>query len=357
MNEDLSRSVGSLPRLYGDRTRWALIETDSITLMNQLPESCIDAVVTDPPYGLAFASASWDGGSGNRSLSRGDGFQEFSRDWGMAVMRVLKPGGHLVSFGAPRTVHRLVAGLEDSGLEIRDQLLWLYSSGMPKSRRMDAGLGTALKPAYEPIVLARKSLARRAGRSVSTTTNLDLYGVGAMNIDAVRRPRPASDGETIGYWPANVVLGHSDAGTPTCSPDCAVQLVDSLRSTSQPLSRIFYASKASRSEREAGLDDLPKSSRPVFSDRGNSRARGNIHPTVKPLDLMRWLVRLVALPGAVVLDPFAGSGSTGCAVLQAGERRQFVGIESQAEYTRIARARLRHFAAETASSKARMGAK
>ena len=107
----------------------------------------------------------------------------------MAVMRVLKPGGHLVSFGAPRTVHRLVAGLEDSGLEIRDQLLWLYSSGMPKSRRMASGLGTALKPAYEPIVLARRPLARQSGRVVSTTANLDSYGVGAINIDATRQPR------------------------------------------------------------------------------------------------------------------------------------------------------------------------
>lgn len=357
MNEDLSRSAGSLPRLYGDRTRWALIETDSIALMNQLPEDCVDAVVTDPPYGLAFAGASWDGGSGNRSLSRGEGFQAFSQDWGMAALRVLKPGGHLVSFGAPRTVHRLVAGLEDSGLEIRDQLFWLYSSGMPKSRRMDGGLGTALKPAYEPIVLARKPLARQSGRAVSTTTNLDIYGVGAMNIDATRQPRRTSDGETVGYWPANVVLGHSDACTPTCSPDCAVRLVDSLQATTHPLSRIFYSAKSSRREREAGLGALPKSNSPVFSDRGTSRARSNIHPTVKPLDLMRWLVRLVALPGAVVLDPFSGSGSTGCAVLQAGGQRQFVGIESQPDYTRIARARLRHFAEETASNEARKNAK
>lgn len=357
MNEDLSRSAGSLPRLYGDRTHWALVETDSITLMNQLPEDCVDAVVTDPPYGLAFAGASWDGGSGNRSLSRGEGFQAFSRNWGMAAMRVLRPGGHLVSFGAPRTVHRLVAGLEDSGLEIRDQLLWLYSSGMPKSRRMAGGLGTALKPAYEPIVLARKPLARQSGRVVSTTANLELYGVGAMNIDAARRPRPDSDDKAVGYWPANVTLGHSDACTPTCSPDCAVRLVDSLQATTLPLSRIFYASKASRFEREAGLDDLPKSNRPVFSDRGNSRARSNIHPTVKPLGLMRWLVRLVALPGAVVLDPFAGSGSTGCAVLQAGERRQFVGIEREPGYTLIARARLRHFALESTSDEARKDAK
>lgn len=357
MNEDLNRSADILPSLYGDRTRWALIEADSITLMNQLPENCVDAVVTDPPYGLAFAGARWDGGSGNRSLSRGEGFQAFSRDWGMAAMRVLKPGGHLVSFGAPRTVHRLVAGLEDSGLEIRDQLLWLYASGMPKSRRMVGGLGTALKPAYEPIVLARKPLARRGGRSVSATTNLDLYGVGAMNIDAARQPRLENDGESVGYWPANVALGHSDACTPTCSPGCAVRLVDSLQASSLPLSRIFYSAKASRREREAGLGELPKSSSPVFSDRGNSRTRSNIHPTVKPLRLMLWLVRLVALPGAVVLDPFAGSGSTGCAVLQAGEQRQFVGIESQPDYTLIARARLRHFAVESTSDEASKGAK
>lgn len=357
MNEVLNRSADILPRLYGDRTRWALVETDSIALMNQLPENCVDAVVTDPPYGLAFAGASWDGGTGNRSLSRGEGFQAFSREWGSAVMRVLKPGGHLVSFGAPRTVHRLVAGLEDSGLEIRDQLLWMYSSGMPKSRRMAGGLGTALKPAYEPIVLARKPLARRAGRAVSTTSNLELYGVGAMNIDAARQPRLESDDESVGYWPSNVALGHSDACTSTCSTGCAVRLVDSLQTTAPPLSRIFYSSKASRSEREAGLGDLPKSSSPVFSDRGNSRVRSNIHPTVKPLGLMRWLVRLVALPGAVVLDPFAGSGSTGCAVLRAGEQRQFVGIESQPDYTRIARARLQYFAVKSTSDEASKGAK
>lgn len=355
MNTDPTGNT--LPPLYGDRVRWALAQADSLTLLEQLPEACVDAVVTDPPYGLAFGDAGWDGGRGNRALSSGDGFERFSRAWGEACLRALKPGGYLVSFGAPRTVHRLVTGLEDAGLEIRDQLMWLYSSGMPKSRRIEGGLGTALKPAYEPIVLARRPLDRRAGRTVSVTANLLLHGTGAMNIAATRLLREAEEAESVGYWPANITAMHDDVCTSTCSVDCAVRFVDGLGVGTSPLSRIFYSSKASRREREIGLDGLPEFRRPVFSDRGGSRDRRNVHPTVKPLGLMRWLVRLVALPGAVVLDPFAGSGSTGCAVLQEGGQRQFVGIERETQFAEIACARLRHWASESASSQARKASK
>ncbi len=357
MSHVRTSSPSNLPPLYGDRSRWALIQADCLQMLAQLPEASVDAVVTDPPYGLAFAGASWDGGADNRGLARGDGFQSFSRAWGKACLRVLKPGGHLVSFGAPRTVHRLVSGLEDAGLEVRDQLLWLYASGMPKSRRMAGGLGTALKPAYEPIVLARKPPERRGGRTVSVAANLELHGTGALGIDESRVGRVEGETDSAGYWPANVLVGHSARCTSTCEPGCAVRLVDELGPSAWPLSRIFYTPKASRAEREAGLEELPTEIRPVFSDRGNLRARANVHPTVKPLALMRWLVRLVALPGAVVLDPFAGSGSTGCAVLTSGQRRQFVGVEREPQYSQIAQARLRYWAAEASPGKARKDAK
>jgi len=335
--------------LYGDLRRWGLIHADALALLAELPAASVDAVVTDPPYGLSFKGERWDGGS----LADGRGFQEFTRWWAEHVVRVLRPGGYVAAFGAPRTVHRLVAGFEDAGLEIRDQLLWCFGTGVPKSRRMPGGLGSGLKPAYEPVVLARKRLDRTLG---TITANLAAYGTGALNIDATRIPKPGDEHQADGYWPATFALGHeADCDPPSgdCVPDCVVPLIDRIlerrcqfaaqerRPGAPPFSRLFYAAKASSAEREAGLEALPKRQTPIFSGSGSQR-RACTHPTVKPVALMRWLVRLVVPPGGLVLDPFAGSGSTGVAAVLEG--RQFVGIEREAEYVDIARGRIVHWA-------------
>lgn len=333
-----------LPPLYGDRRRWALVRAEALWLLSVLPAASVDAIVTDPPYGLNFNNQAWDGGA----LVDGLGFQAFTRAWAEQATRVLKPGGYLACFGASRTMHRAVAGIEDAGLEVRDQLLWLYGSGVPKSRVMPGGLGSALKPAYEPIVLARKPLDRRAP---TIGANVEAYGTGALNIDATRlveqRYRHATTGELVGRWPANVMLGHEPDCDAICGKECAVAEIDRANPDTRP-SRFFYAAKASRAEREAGLDRLPRSRSPIFSGSGGA-PRANLHPTVKPITLMRWLVRLVVPTGGVVLDPFTGSGSTGIATVLEG--RQFLGVERETTYTDIARARIAHGLAQAAEKR------
>lgn len=329
------------PSLYGDRRSWGLIHGDAEGVLDLLPTASIDAIVSDPPYGLNFRGEAWDGGA----LAEGAGFQAFSRAWAEQALRVLKPGGHMVCFSATRTQHRAIAGIEDAGFEIRDLLLWMRS-GVPKSRRMK-GLGSSLRPMYEPIVLARKPLDPTAKTIAS---NIEQHGTGALNIDAARITRPDIDaGPGLeGYWPANIALGHElgcreRAGQ--CGPDCAVALIDRIASPrrtpgSPPFSRLFYAATVSRAEREAGLGLLPKHRAPIFSGSGGA-PRANAHPTVKPIELMRWLIRLVVPAGGVVLDPFVGSGSTGCAAAMEG--RQFVGIERERAYVDIARGRIEHW--------------
>jgi site-specific DNA-methyltransferase (adenine-specific) len=298
---------------------------------------------------LAFKGEHWDGGS----LADGEGFQAFTAWWAAEARRVLKPGGYLAAFGAPRTVHRLVAGCEDAGLDIRDQLLWCFA-GVPKSGRLPGGLGSTLAPAYEPIVLARKPLDRLTPTIVG---NLAQHGTGALNIDATRIARPGYEGGVAGFWPANLLLGHEpdcDERHGDCVPACTVPLLDRIAARgrtpdSPPFSRLFYAGKATRAEREAGLEHLPKRHRDIFAG-SSRRPRANHHPTVKPIALMRWVVRLVVPPAGVVLDPFAGSGSTGIAAVLEG--RPFLGIEREPAYVEIARTRIAHWAAQPPSARA-----
>ena len=253
----------------------------------------------------------------------------------------------MAAFGASRTAHRLVAGIEDAGLEVRDQLLWLYGSGVPKSRRLPRGLGSALKPAYEPIVLARRPLDPAIP---ATLANVARHGTGALNVDAARIERPASEPTGEGFWPPNLALSHeAGCGAAACRPACTTRRIDEIASRERqpgapPFSRLFYAAKAARVGREAGCEQLEARVSPIFSHgEGTPKPRANLHPTVKPIGLMRWIVRLVVPPSGVVLDPFAGSGSTGIAAVLEG--RQFVGIEREAAYVQIARARLRHWTA------------
>jgi DNA modification methylase len=329
-------STRSKLALYQDDSgRWGLVEGDALAVLAKLPDASIDCVVTDPPYGIDFAGETWDGRDIRQAASErgrmGEAFERWSRVWAGEARRVLKPGGHLLAFGAPRTFHRLACGIEDAGLEVRDQLLWLYAQGLPKSRRLPGGRGTNLKPAYEPILLARAPLAGGALRTI------EAWGTGALNTETSR---------VSGYWPAHLTLSHPSGCTETrCTRECPVRLIDAGRPDLHP-SRLFFCAKASKQEREAGCEQLPARPVVLFGGRRRARRRRNTHRTVKPLALMRWLVKLVTPPGGVVLDPFTGSGSTGAAALLEG--RTFLGIEREAAYVDIACARLTHWAASAA---------
>ncbi len=244
-------------------------------------------------------------------------------------MRLLKPGGYLLAFGAPRTAHRLASGIEDAGFQLRDQLVWLYGTGVPKSG-LRGGRGSALGPAYEPIILARRPLAGPLHE------NEARFGTGSLGIDDARIPAPD---RPVGRWPCNVALSHQPTCTTTaCATQCAAGQLDRSRPRVRP-SRFYYCAKAARSERDAGCEHLPAKRMRIYGSK-DTTARRNTHPTVKPVALMRWLIRLGCPPGGLVLDPFAGSGSTGIAAL--AERRSFLGIEQEPEYLRIARGRLEH---------------
>jgi DNA modification methylase len=373
-------------------TRWQLINGDCREQMRLLPDCSIDAIVTDPPYELGFMGKAWD--------STGIAYQV---DVWRECLRVLKHGGHLLAFGGSRTYHRLACAVEDAGFQIRDQIMWVYGSGFPKSldvsKAIDKaagadladywqGWGTALKPAHEPIVLARKPL------DGTVAQNVLWYGTGALNIDGCRVHRADDDashaghrtatfgtqetlsgGDGSGGWsqndagrfPANLIHDGSDevlelfpdskAGKPrsdrgtggiwsgSSGVPCGAQYGDEGSAA-----RFFYCAKASKTDRNEGLDDFaPKRDADRIATDGvgganprnrTNTAKVNHHPTVKPTTLMRYLIRLVTPPDGTVLDPFTGSGSTGKAAILEGFR--FVGIEQDADYVRIADARIRY---------------
>lgn len=334
----------------------------------------------------------------------------FFYNFGLELLRVLKPGGHLVMFNGTRTSHHMVCGLEDAGFEIRDTLAWVFGSGFPKSHNQHGdweGWGSALKPAFEPITLARKPLTG------TIAGNLAEWGVGALNIDGCRveadndedRSRPprtanaipgggkgtsltASEHNSLGRWPANIVHDGSDEVL-AAFPDAKGQQGDvsfdapspktsgiygamkrqgepsqdseneggvgfkmkpgARRLDSGSAARFFYCAKASRKDRDEGLAHLPKQAGGMVSDTSGQHItrrdadykpepRANIHPTVKPTDLMRYLCRLITPPGGTILDPFMGSGSTGKAAVLEGFN--FVGVEREDEYMPIAEARI-----------------
>ncbi len=282
-----------------------LLRGDCLTLIKDLPDNSVDSNVTDPPYELGFMGKSWD----NSGIA-------YNTELWAECLRVLKPGGHLLAFGGSRTYHRLACAVEDAGFEIRDQIMWLHGQGFPKAARV------SLKPAHEPIVVARKPLAGTVASNVLT------YGTGALNIDGCRigSSGARNNGRKVdsdiygkfgptervdynmGRWPKNVIHDGSDevlAGFPN---DAA---------------QFFYCAKASKSERNAGLPAGERST----------------HPTVKPLALMRYLVRLVTPPGGVVLDPFLGSGTTAVAAILEGH--EWIGCEMTDEYWPIIDARVR----------------
>jgi len=360
-----------------------LYHGDCIEVMRSFPDSSVHAVVTDPPYGLEFMGRGWDGADGfRRSLNAADAgrenvfgrasrtspeykagelFGEWCAEWALEAHRVLKPGGHMLAFGGSRTWHRLAVGIEEAGFELRDSIAWLYGSGFPKSHNLDGdweGWGTALKPAFEPIVVARKPFVG------TVATNVIAHGTGAINVDATRvgttgGTRPVAGatpnrlnavyGEGMGglkseaaggRWPTNVLLDERQAA------DLDVQ-------TGVTQSRVGKPRGAGSGDgwgmtkTGAEYDDAGGSSRffPTFHYEAKAPGTerpdvdGVLHPTVKPLDLMRWLVRLVASPGAVILEPFAGSGTTLEACLLEGF--DVIGIEREETYLPLIMQRIR----------------
>jgi DNA modification methylase len=356
-----------------------LILGDCLDKLKELDDNSIDSIVTDPPYGLSFMGKKWD-------------YDVPSVEIWEECMRVLKPGGHLLSFAGSRTYHRMAVRIEDAGFEIRDQLMWIYGSGFPKSLNLGKSLesklvngssrysgnkmetdgdvdipgsqwqeaadrtmadgegawsgksvkvenpiakewegwGTALKPAHEPIVMARKPLSEK-----TVAKNVLEHGTGGINIEESRIPYKSKDDMEIrknthretnklgdgnfgggkysqpvesGRFPANIILDE-EAG----------KILDE-QSDVGGASRFFYCPKTSKRDRNEGV--------------------GNNHPTVKPTDLMLYLIRLVTPKGGTTLDPFMGSGSTGKAAIRGGF--DFIGIEREEEYMEIAEARIQY---------------
>ncbi len=373
-----------------------IIHGDNREILKMFPDNHFDSIVTDPPYELGFMGKKWD--------STGIAYNvELWKE----CLRVLKPGGHLLAFGGTRTYHRMACAIEDAGFEIRDCIQWLYGSGLPKShdiskaidkmagaerevignatdRRGDdtvyaighsgrltsnmpitkeaqqwEGWGTCLKPANEPIVLARKPISEK-----TIAENVMKRGTGGINIDDCRvgvREKEQFTGKKIpkagtgavcyqdynypksttplpqGRFPANVILDE-EAG----------RMLDEQQ---EGASRFFYCAKASKKERNMGLEDMPE----VISNDGRDETlasgnmphnRGNVpkknhHPTVKPVKLMEYLITLITPPNGIVLDPFFGSGTTGIAAVNLG--RPFVGIELIEEYVTLARERIKAY--------------
>jgi len=318
---------------------------DCLEVMPTLPADSIDAIVTDPPYGLSFMGRDWDHGV------PGEHF------WAEAL-RVAKPGAHLLAFGGTRTFHRLACAIEDSGWEIRDTLGWIYGSGFPKSLNIGNGYGTALKPAYEPIILARKPL------SSTVAANVQQWGTGALNIDASRIPTdedfgrggerertrgyvgiksdetiPALPASPLGRWPANIIHDGSEEVL-SVFPQTSSNSGTPFRRNATNEGRTAYGDYSRPADEDGYYGDSGSAARFFYCAKAakSERGEGNTHPTVKPLKLMRYLVRLITPPGGTVLDPFAGSGTT----LLAAEQEGFdsIGIEMEAEHITIIEGRL-----------------
>lgn len=381
-----------------------IIHGDCLVELKNLEENSIDSIVTDPPYELGFMGKSWD----NTGIAN-------NKDMWAECLRVLKPGGHILAFSGTRTYHRMASAIEDAGFEVRDMIEWVYGSGFPKSLNIgkavdklqgnereivgetrigktsmgdssgwdtsenmkaikESGLvnitkgtsewegwGTALKPAHEPICMARKPLAEK-----TVAENCLKYGTGGINIDESRVESSQEDKDMLdakssknptgvksafgggiaskaheqGRFPANLIHDNSEE-VRECFPNESERFFKS----------IIYQAKASKSERNRGceeLDEKPKvfngqSDKPStymkdVEKRFTTLPKTNNHPTVKPIALMEYLIKIVTPKGGIVLDPFAGSGSTLVAAKQNGY--QYIGIEMTEEYIPIIEARL-----------------
>jgi site-specific DNA-methyltransferase (adenine-specific) len=473
---------------------------DCLEVLKTIPDNSVDSIITDPPYGIGFMGKAWDtfvptnvanaveqseisyektkddkqdnpnlkgrknAPIGSKSTFAGtydlttkgkNEYQEWCYEWGKECLRVLKPGGHLLASNSPRMYHRMTIGLEDAGFEIRDQIMWVYGSGFPKSHNIGKaidkiqgndrevvgvqklqgtaatlkgkanrenwhdqgeggtftpevnitkgnseweGWGTALKPAHEPIVMARKPLSEK-----SIAENVLKHGTGGINIDGSRiefedtqnaatnpkfrkennykMPEPGQESngavsftsskneyDTSGRFPANIIFDEEagqlldeQSGISKSGKNKLEKGTGGIwnKGTNLPIgpeygdkggaSRFFYCPKAAKKDRNEGLDHLEEKvieGRDEGQDERNvafkirNKPRANVHPTVKPTDLMRYLINLITPPNGTILDPFMGSGSTGKAAVRCGVN--FIGIEKEQEYMDIASARIEH---------------
>lgn len=372
-----------------------ILHGDCIALLPTLQQQ-FDACITDPPYHLTNRTpdVKWcvdcqrvlGGSDGNPSRcprcggdlqyqrsQGGRGFMgkqwdggdiAFQPDTWRAVWRVLKPGAHLVAFGGTRTEHRMTCAIEDAGFEIRDKLLWLYGSGFPKSHNIGNGWGTALKPAFEPIILARKPLVG------TVAANVLAHGTGAINIDACR-VQFASDAEAAerlewsrkyggsGYADNNAVLGAGLGQCGSLSP-AGRWPANVLHDGSDEVEAAFAAfgtltsgvKRGGQYGRQTGVHDggqrldgtacyadAGTASRFFYCAKASKADRaGSKHPTVKPVALIRWLVRLITPPDGHILDPFAGSGTLASAAH--AEQRRYTLIEQDEQYITDIQARV-----------------
>lgn len=397
-----------------------IIHGDCLEELKKLEDNTVDAVVCDPPYGLSFMGKKWD-------------YDVPSVEIWQECLRVLKPGGYLLAFAGTRTQHRMAVRIEDAGFEIRDMIAWVYGSGFPKSLNIGKavdklqgnerevigekptlhhgtkdniqkygfategnieitkgtseweGWGTALKPALEPITVARKPLSEK-----TVAENVLKWGTGGINIDGSRvvaqkgdkfgggglnspvngfmgstdntyqRGTGFRDDTALGRFPANLIhdgsdevvdlfpnsKGFSGGGGPTRFANAmGGEKLNTYQcfNDSGSAARFFYCPKASKSERNRGCEGLEekqgiRTNAPRENEDVKTPTRTNNHPTVKPIALMEYLVNLVSKEGAIILDPFAGSGSTGLACKNLG--REFILIERDPEYVKIIEARL-----------------
>lgn len=331
-----------------------IVQGDNRETLKTLTDNSIDAIVTDPPYGIDFLGKAWDANTGALET-----YQE--------CLRVLKPGGYILAFSAARTYHHLAVTLERAGFEIRDQIMWLYSSGFPKAQDIGKaidkrgvdneyhGWKTALKPAHEPIAMARKPFKG------STIDNVQAHGVGALNIDATRIETDeiinANAGSPDTYVKFNSENNVDGPGTgnkinpdqPKWQQNKQGRFPSNVIGEVEDYQKFFYCPKVSRKERHIGFDTskIPTDSSGYqgSSNGGNYIEKkqqlsgvGNNHPTVKPVELMKYLIKLVTPPNSIVLDPFCGSGSTGMAAVELGH--EFIGCELDPAYVEIAEARI-----------------
>lgn len=344
-------------------SRYKIYNANCLDLMQlTMEDESVDAIVCDPPYGLSFMGKRWD-------------YDVPSVEIWAECLRVLKPGGHLLAFAGTRTQHRMAVRIEDAGFEIRDMIAWVYGSGFPKSKNLDGdwqGWGTALKPALEPITVARKPLIG------TVAANVLEHGTGALNIDGCRVAHVTVGGGSlalnphlrgsinggngghiiateaerrvvvpheVGRWPANLIHDGSDEVL-AAFPQAPGQMAKASTSGAQRAAgQNTYGVMARGSNGAEPRGDAGSAARFFYCAKASKRDRGadNTHPTVKPTDLMAYLCRLVTPPGGVVLDPFMGSGSTGKAAMREGFR--FIGCELSPEYFAIAEARIASAAA------------